>query len=275
MILDHRGVRLRQEINVMRKQTYLAAVSDLHLDQDSNRLRDVLWSCEEYVESGVDHLILGGDLVSRIPFRRGFTKKGSSVLFAKAKQDLKAYGFYNSLSTSIVPGNHDLNLLGILREQISATGFLKHFKKLHESAMVTECYYPWVKLIGPVALIGIDSTSKSLGATGYIGNRQIQKISDILDRTDMRMRCPVLILHHSPLKRFKKRLKRLRDSEQFLKAIRGRVSVVLCGHTHAHGAYREQGVRVIHCSKDVIALLRIEGKDKIHLSFRSVRYEYT
>jgi len=248
----------------MRKQTYLAAVSDLHLDQDSNRLRDVLWRCEEYVESGVDHLILGGDLVSRIPFRRGFTKKGSSVLFA-----------YNSLATSIVPGNHDLHLLGILREQISATGFLKHFKKLHESAMVTECYYPWVKLIGPVALIGIDSTSKTLGATGYIGNRQIQKISDILDRTDVRMRCPVLILHHSPLKRVKRRLKRLRDSEQFLKAIRGRVSVVLCGHTHAHGAYREQGVRVIHCSKDVIALLRIEGKGKIHVSFRSVRYEYT
>lgn len=266
---------MRQETDVMRRQACLAAVSDLHLDQDGNRLRDVLWSCEEYVESGVDHLILGGDLVSRMPFRRGFTKKGSSVLFAKVKQDLKAYGFYNSLATSIVPGNHDLHLLGVLREQISAAGFLRHFNKLHESAMVTESYYPWVKLVGPVALIGIDSTSKRLGATGYIGNRQIRKILDILDRADVRMRCPVVVLHHSPLKQVKRRLRRLRDSEQFLKAIRGQVSVVLCGHTHTHGAYWKQGVRVIHCAKDVIALLRIEGKDKIHVSFRAVKYEYT
>ncbi|MFH1672772.1 MAG: metallophosphoesterase [Pseudomonadota bacterium] len=82
------------------KQVCLAAVSDPHLDQDKNRLRDILWSCEEYVESGVDHLILTGDFVSRTPLRRGFTKKGCRELFAKIKQDMKEYGLYKS---SIVP----------------------------------------------------------------------------------------------------------------------------------------------------------------------------
>ncbi len=256
------------------KQVCLAAVSDLHLDQDKNRLRDILWSCEEYVESGVDHLILTGDLVSRMPLRRGFTKKGCRALFAKIKQDMKEYGSYNSLATSIVPGNHDLRLLGMFTQQMSTAEFLRHFKKLHESAIFMDSPYPWVKFIGSIALIGIDSASKGSGAGGCIGDDQIQKISDILDRRDVKKRSPILILHHSPLTQAQKRLKRLKDSERFLKAVRGRARVIICGHTHTFGTYKEYGSRVIHCSSDIIALLRIKNKE-LHVGFWAVRYEYS
>ncbi len=256
------------------KQVCLAAVSDLHLDQDKNRLRDILWSCEEYVESGVDHLILTGDFVSRTPLRSGFTKKGCRVLFAKIKQDMKEYGLYNSLAASVVPGNHDLRLLGMLTQQMSAAEFLRHFKKLHESAIFMESPYPWVKFIGSVALIGIDSASKASGAGGRIGDAQIQKISDVLDRADVKKRFPILILHHSPLTQAQKRLRRLNDSERFLKAVSGRARVIICGHTHTYGIYRECGVQVIQCTSDLIALLRIKNKE-LHVRFLAARYEYS
>jgi len=71
-----------------------------------------------------------------------------------------------------------------------------------------------------------------------------------------------------------KRLKGLKDSERFLKAVRGRAKVIICGHTHTYGTYRESGVRIILCSRDTIALLWIKNKE-FHVRFRAARDEYS
>ena len=129
---------------------------------------------------------------------------------------------------SAIPGNHDLYVADpsatmhrtwapFMRSDDGSDGF------------------PWVRLRGPVALIGLDSAWAApwLMATGELGKAQRERVRHVLDATGRAGYVRVCLIHHAPLPGLDKWRKRLVDAPAFdrLLAECG-AELVLHGHGH-------------------------------------------
>jgi 3',5'-cyclic AMP phosphodiesterase CpdA len=158
--------------------------------------------------------------------------------------------------TSIVPGNHDLYLPSISREG----RFERHFGAFAQSelpelrARVAAGSFPFVRLRGPAAIIGLSSgvPRPPFIAAGYLGHAQLQALSAILEHPEVTRRVPVVLVHHPPVDS-RNRLLRLRDGladAAPLRAVLARLSrgLVLFGHLHVRGRCRFGALEVVCAS---------------------------
>ncbi len=166
----------------------------------------------------VDHLAVTGDLVNiGLPDEQ-----------ALALTWLKSLGSPETVTA--LPGNHDVYGVrpadpGIERWRPYMTG---NWGEARSS-------FPFVKTIGPIALIGVSSAVPTplFFATGELG--QIQR--DALERTLVALKqagvLRVLLIHHPPLPGQADRLRRLNDSPQLTALLaRAGAELVLHGHNH-------------------------------------------
>jgi 3',5'-cyclic AMP phosphodiesterase CpdA len=115
---------------------------------------------------------------------------------------------------SVIPGNHDLYLPSISREG----RFARHFGSFVRSDLpefgsgVAAGTYPFVRLRGPAAIIGLSSAvpRPPFVAAGHLGHGQLRALSAILNHPEVTKRVPVILVHHPPVDS-RNRLLRLRD----------------------------------------------------------------
>lgn len=157
---------------------------------------------------------------------------------------------------TMIPGNHDLYLPRVGREGRFAHHFGAFVRSdLPElSAHVAAGPYPFVKLRGPAAIIGLSSAvpRPPFIAAGYVGHDQLRALRRILDHPEVVKRVPVILIHHPPVDS-RHRLLRLHDGLADAASLREvlatmRRGLVLFGHLHTRVRCRFGALDVVGAS---------------------------
>jgi 3',5'-cyclic AMP phosphodiesterase CpdA len=141
---------------------------------------------------------------------------------------------------TVVPGNHDVYTFGSFMRR-RYRGFFARYQEsdLPELGVELGCgLFPFVRLRGPVALIGLSSAvpRPPFVAGGVLGVTQLDALARVLDHPEVRRRTPVLLIHHPPLRRLTRLgrfLDGLSDGDALLRLLLPlRHALLLHGHLH-------------------------------------------
>lgn len=146
---------------------------------------------------------------------------------------------------SVVPGNHDLYTRGAERSQ----RFTRYFAEFVASDLPELAAdlrlgpFPYVRLRGPAAIIGLSSAVPRLPlvAAGELGRAQLTALARILEHPEVRRRTPVILVHHpthQPPSRAKALMEGLRDADALVRVL-GPVPRGLVLHGHLHRRIRQ------------------------------------
>lgn len=184
----------------------------------------------EVTRAKVDHVIITGDL----------TNLALEQEFGTVRDLLEVELGLDREHVSVVPGNHDLYTRGALRARRFTTFFEPFLRSdLPElSAQIGLGRFPFVKLRGPLAIIGLSSAvpRPPLVASGELGAPQLEALARILAHDEVRRRTPIVALHHpihNPASRVKALIEGLWDAEHLIDAL-AEVSHGLLLHGHLH-----------------------------------------
>jgi 3',5'-cyclic AMP phosphodiesterase CpdA len=146
-----------------------------------------------------------------------------------------------SAEVTVVPGNHDIYLPQIHHDR----RFPHHFDSLQGNDLaeleidLPAGRYPFVKLRGPVALIGLSSAvpRPPFVSAGYLGREQLQALAQVLAHPEVARRTPVILIHHDPIDS-RLRLEQLRSGLLDAGALRRALQplargLLLFGHLHS------------------------------------------
>jgi 3',5'-cyclic AMP phosphodiesterase CpdA len=191
--------------------------------------RDVLVAIVADVHAArADHIAVTGDLVNiALPAEIENAARWLETLGPPAQ-------------VSLVPGNHDAYVPG------SAARCTRTWGAYIEGDAATrdENAFPFLRIRGPVALIGV-STAVATGpfmATGRLGARQVARMSALLAASTERFR--VVLIHHPPHAVPKSHFKRLVDAAAFREAIASvGAELVIHGHDHVRSLAHIDGPR--------------------------------
>jgi 3',5'-cyclic AMP phosphodiesterase CpdA len=184
----------------------------------------------EVKRAKVDHVAITGDL----------TNLALETEFDAAKRLLEEELGFDAAHVSIVPGNHDLYTRGAQRSKRFSQFFAEYMKSdLPELGVdVGPGHFPFVKLRGPAAIIGLSSAvpRPPFVAAGELGRGQLGELDKILAHPEVKKRTPVLLMHHpahNPLSRLKTLLEGLHDAALLWTSVRDVArGMVLHGHLH-------------------------------------------
>ena len=104
-----------------------------------------------------------------------------------------------------------------------------------ETPVASDADFPFVRLRGPLALVGISTAAPTpaLSAAGRVGADQLARLATQLDELGRRKLFRVVLIHHPPLPGAAKPSKQLTDAAAFRAVIaRCGAELVLFGHTH-------------------------------------------
>jgi len=183
----------------------------------------------EIARVGVDHVVVTGDV----------TNLALEPEFAVARTILEGELHVGPRDISIVPGNHDLYTRGALRDRRFGQFFADYtHSDLDVGVDVGAGHFPYVKLRGPIAIVGLSSAvpKPPLVASGELGAAQLDALSRALAHAEVEKRTPVVLVHHPPIAprtATKMFMQGLRDGGELLARLgdlpRG---LVLHGHLH-------------------------------------------
>jgi 3',5'-cyclic AMP phosphodiesterase CpdA len=177
---------------------------------------------------GIDHVVITGD-VSNLALENEF-----ELVRTFLADDLGL----PADRVSMVPGNHDVYTHGAYRSRRFARAFAEHLvSDLPELTPEGEIY-PYVRLRGPVAIIGLSTAlpRPPLVASGGLGRTQLAALERILAHPEVRDRTPVILQHHpihNPPSATKRALEGLGDAEEEARVLgKLRRGLLLHGHLH-------------------------------------------
>jgi 3',5'-cyclic AMP phosphodiesterase CpdA len=169
-------------------------------------------------KSGVDHVVVTGDLVNlSLP---------SELQIARALLDRLALG---PSGVTVVPGNHDVYTV----DAYVGRHFERAMRPYLESDDPSREGFPLVRRRGDLVVVGISTARPSPVpfADGSVGRRQLRAVEEAL--ADARGTFRVLALHHPPVTNRASFLRGLRDRDALQKVLR-RVGCELVLHGHEH-----------------------------------------
>ncbi len=187
---------------------------------------------QEISNAKVDHVVITGDL----------TNLALEQEFRAVRELLETELGMGAEHVSIVPGNHDLYTRGAMR----ARRFTRFFEPWLASDLpalgvdIALGRFPFVKLRGPLAIIGLSSAvpRPPLVAAGQLGAAQIDALARILAHDEVKRRTPVVAVHHpihNPDSLVKTWLEGLRDADALADALADvDGGLLLHGHLHRH-----------------------------------------
>ena len=172
-----------------------------------------------------DHIAVTGDLAN----------------ISLADEYAPAHAFLASLGAprdvTLVPGNHD----AYVREAAQ-------WPQLHWGDYMRgdsgESTFPFVRRRGPLALIGLSSAvpTAPFMATGRLGAAQIARLAAVLNGCRREALFRVVLIHHPPLSKPRRRFKRLLDGADFRAALaRHGAELVIHGHDHERALIELEG----------------------------------
>jgi 3',5'-cyclic AMP phosphodiesterase CpdA len=170
-----------------------------------------------------DHIAVTGDLIN-------ISLAGE---YASARTWLESLGPPDDVS--LVPGNHDAYVRGVARHFRSQWG--DYMRGDDASNKATEVEFPFLRRRGPLALIGLSSAvpTAPFMATGRLGDVQITRLAELLDRCRRERLFRVVLMHHPPVSSSRRHFKRLVDGASFRAVLkRHGAELVTHGHDHVH-----------------------------------------
>jgi 3',5'-cyclic AMP phosphodiesterase CpdA len=171
-----------------------------------------------------DHIAVTGDLINL----------GLPAEYEAARTWLRALG--TPQTVTVVPGNHDIYTRVHGHPGVARWGEFMHSDDWGaEFDAGSEEGFPFVRRLGPVALIGLNSAVETppFIAAGYLGERQIAATKDILERTGKQGLVRVVLIHHPPLPGQASPQRALRDAAAFARMLAtAGADLVLHGHNH-------------------------------------------
>lgn len=262
--------------------TTIAHLSDLHINpkyypERSDMLHETLRQCEQ---RNVDHLIITGDL----------SHLGQAEELEHCAAILREHGFWDSSRLTVTIGNHDvfggpyyaedvLTFPGICRE----TGYdakVKIFRDIFAPSFETSLHvpgenvFPFVKLIGDIALVGLNTVARwsalknPLGSNGEVDEQQFERLERILNDSRMQGRRIFILTHHhfnaprfvptcSVMGKLWQRIEaqtlKLWNRKRLLELLQVHgVEKILHGHVHEHTEYREGGVSCLNAGASML-----------------------
>ncbi len=129
-----------------------------------------------------DHIAVTGDLVNI----------SAGAEYAPARAWLESLG--GPREVTLVPGNHDVYVRAAANEPHSHWG---DYMRGDDARAVT---FPFLRRRGPLALIGLSSAvpTPPFVATGRLGEEQIARLIELLDRCRRERLFRIVLVHHAP-----------------------------------------------------------------------------
>jgi 3',5'-cyclic AMP phosphodiesterase CpdA len=178
----------------------------------------------DMAEQRPDHIAVTGDLAN----------------IGLPQEHINALAWLESLGppelVSVVPGNHDTySRVGRDPGTRRWTPYMRSNSAGQSYAGEDAAALPFVRVIGDVALIGVDSAvpTPPLMAWGRVGRKQLARLAAILERLHSAGLFRLVLVHHPPLRGQADATRGLRDAadlEGVLK--RGGAELVIHGHNH-------------------------------------------
>ncbi len=168
-----------------------------------------------------DHLAVTGDLVNL----------ALDAEIAAARSWLVALGEPDEVS--VVPGNHDAYVPGAFDKVCRSWGPWMTGDGL--AAPVDRNQFPYMRVRGPVALIGVSSARATAPfmASGFFREVQAHRLAKLLDKAGEQGLFRVIMIHHPPVRGAVAQHKRLFGIGNFQKTVRKHgAELVLHGHSH-------------------------------------------
>jgi 3',5'-cyclic AMP phosphodiesterase CpdA len=146
-------------------------------------------------------------------------------------------------TVTVIPGNHDAYVAEVVR----AGAFERLFGQFQtgdvdgtagRSAGADgdgRARYPFVRLRGPLALVGVNScvATGDLGAWGEVGADQLARLEAVLAHAEVARRIRVVLIHHPPVMHKGGEARNLKDREALAAVLaRAGADIVLHGHDH-------------------------------------------
>lgn len=174
----------------------------------------------------VDHIIVSGDLCNL----------GLPGEHAAAAHWLETLGPRSKVS--VVPGNHDIYCRlwvdhGVERWRPHMTSDIAG--EAVAAGLSAVKGFPYVRMVGPVALIGVNSAipTRPGEAVGEVGEAQLAALGAILERLAATAQRRIVVIHHPPLPGQASKGRDLRDAASLeATLIRHGADLVLHGHNH-------------------------------------------
>jgi 3',5'-cyclic AMP phosphodiesterase CpdA len=172
----------------------------------------------------VDHLALTGDL-SNVSIEGEWQAALRWIAATAAPDD----------AISVIPGNHDAYVADVVRDGTFERLFARFQTGDVSSSDVGGARYPFVRLRGPLAIIGVNScvATGDLGAWGEIGAAQLARLEALLANPEIARRRRVVLIHHPPVMHKGGEHRNLRDRAALAAVLaRAGADLVLHGHDH-------------------------------------------
>ena len=235
-----------------------------------NRRKKYLTSVLELLSDAVrtenaDQILLTGDLV----------QIGLETEITQATEWLATLGSAEQLM--LVPGNHDIYARGSADAVHQAwSQYLFHGDQSGASGVAGQ--FPVLRKLGKLSLIGLSTACVTpiFMANGKLGQKQLEKLAELLDQAASENQMVCLLIHHPPLPGMTKWRKALADADA-LKAVLASYPPLLVFHGHLHHNREQQwGDSRIYCTAAASSVsdasyrvIEIEDKGD-HLAFRMV-----
>src|SRR5581483_1931953 len=191
---------------------------------------------QAYQRPALDLLL--ADLQAQAPDHIAIT--GDLVNIGLPQEHINALAWLESVGApgrvSVIPGNHDIySWLG----RDPGSGRWAHY--MAPDAAGSEHMddsgepFPFVRRLGPIALIGVNSAvpTPPFVASGRLGREQLARLAAILDRLAGQDVFRLVLIHHPPLPGQAKRFRGLEDAEDARAVLeRHGAELVIHGHNH-------------------------------------------
>ena len=181
---------------------------------------------EDLRAQAVDHVALTGDL-SNISIEPEW---------ASALRWLEALGAPPT-DVSVIPGNHDTYVQAVVDSRVFERLFAAYqTPDVKVAAAGAADGYPFVRVRGDVALIGVSScvATGDLGAWGEVGQGQLARLEAALGAGALARKTRVVLIHHPPVLIKEGEHRNLRDRAALAAVLaRAGAELVLHGHDHA------------------------------------------
>lgn len=178
---------------------------------------------DDIVEQAADHIAVTGDLACL----------GLPTEFQSALEWLSRFKDKNRVS--LIPGNHDIYTTGC--DTACLTAWQEYFYSDTWGLEMRngEQSFPYVRRVGPLAVIALNSAfpTRLFRAYGRAGERQLQALADVLEKTGRQGMTRVVLIHHPPLTGQAPRRRALMDCEEMESLLIAKgAELVLHGHNH-------------------------------------------
>jgi Icc protein len=254
----------------------IAHISDIHIDTSSNPndLGELRTLIEKIAALKYDHILMTGDITD-VP-------NLSDLLGVRSI--LEDTGFYNWERLTILPGNHDVfgkygerkarQQLSLNPDMVPRLSRKKNYEEkinafcnVFQKAFVAEDsavdnFFPFVKIIGNVAIVGFNTVmewsviSNPIGSRGRIDAEELAMIDQPEIAQMLSGKTVIAVMHHAytlyePGTTLDKAFvwgMELVDKEATLKTLQHiHTKLVLHGHFHRAEIYREGGIVFVNC----------------------------